>query len=192
MPDFLSFLGAHQLKFLTLHILGVALGLGGATISDILFFKFLKDFQISKKEEEVLHLMKNIILGALFLIIVSGIAVYLTDTAKYNASSDFMVKAIGVMVVTLNGILLHVYVAPHLIHLNLKKHKKMGRNWHRFAFALGAISIVSWYSVFLIAMLKSIITLSFWELLGAYITALILGIVGSQAMEMILCRKAKR
>lgn len=184
-------LAQYKLKFLTLHILGTALGLGGATISDILFFKFLKDFRISKKEQEVLHVLKSVVLGALLLIILSGIALYLPSAETLNTSGPFLVKTIGVCVLTMNGLALHWYIAPHLLHLNLQKKNIMGRTWHKIAFALGGISIVSWYSVFCIAMLKSLMTWSFAELLGLYVLLLILGITGSQLLEVRMTRQAK-
>lgn len=192
LETLISFFQNHQTKFLTFHILGVVLGLGGATISDILFFKFLKDYRISKKEEEVLHLLKNFMLSALGIIIVTGFALYWPAASYYNGSAPFLVKAIGVGVITLNGIALHVYVAPHLIHLNLKNHQKMGRNWHRLAFALGAVSVVSWYSVFFIAMLKSNLTWSFGILLSAYLVLLGVGVLGSQWVEVYLSKKANK
>ena len=40
-------LSVYRPLILILHILGVVLGLGGAIISDIFFFKFLRDFLIS-------------------------------------------------------------------------------------------------------------------------------------------------
>lgn len=186
----IDFLAQHKLKFLTLHILGTALGLGGATISDIMFFKFLKDFRISKKEQEVLHVLKTVVLVALGIIIASGTALYLPNAATYNQSAPFLVKTIGVLVLTVNGIALHVYIAPHLLHLNLKYHNTMGHMWHRIAFALGAISVVSWYTVFLIAMLKSLMTWAFPQLLGFYIMLLMFGITGSQIVEFGLSKKA--
>ncbi len=188
----LQFFGTHQAKILTLHILGTALGLGGATISDILFIKFLKDHRISEKEHEVLNILKTIVLGALFIIILSGLALYLPNTAIYNQSAPFLAKASAVLVVTINGIALHLFVAPHLIHLNLKHHQKMGRAWHRLAFSLGGISFVSWYTVFLIAMLKTLINWSFLSLIILYLILLIVGVLGSQAAEALLSQRAKR
>ena len=187
---FIQFLGTYKLKFLTLHILGTSLGLGGATISDILFLKFLKDFRISKKEQEVLNILKSVVLGALLLIIISGAALYLPNAKEYNSSAPFLVKTIGVAVLTINGIILHLYIAPYLVYLNMKKQQKMGSAWHKIAFALGSISIISWYTVFAIAMLKSLMNISFLSLLGIYITLLIVGVIGSQIVEIRMTKKA--
>lgn len=186
----MTFLEDYRLLFLTLHILSMAIGLGGATVSDILFFKFLKDYRISKKEVEVLHVLKNLILGIIVVIVLSGAALYFPEAARFNASPMFLVKAFATAVLVLNGIALHVFIAPHLIHLNLRTKHKMGRGWHRLAFALGSISIVSWYSVFLIAMLKSALPFTFEQMLGIYIAVLMIAITGSQVMEVLLTRRA--
>jgi hypothetical protein len=47
-----------------MHLLGVVLGLGGATIADLLFFKFLREFEISKKDAEILRLLSRVIVIA--------------------------------------------------------------------------------------------------------------------------------
>lgn len=52
---FVSLLDRYHELVLIGHFLGVALGLGGATITDIFFFKFLKDFRISEWEADVMH-----------------------------------------------------------------------------------------------------------------------------------------
>lgn len=191
MSSFIAFLEPGFQYFLTLHILGTVFGLGGATIADILFFKFLADYEISKKEEEVLNTIKKVILGALIIIILSGLGMYLPNMAKYNASGPFLVKVLIVGVITINGMLLHEYVAPHLIHLNMKDHKTMSRSWHRFAFALGGVSVCSWYGVFFIAMLKSVLPQSFPFLLGCYTTLLLFTVIGTQIVEAVLTERAK-
>ena len=185
-------------EILTLHLLGVSLGLGGTTIADLLFFRFLKDFRISAKEEEVLRFLSHVILLALDLLIISGLGLYLPDMAKFNASPTFLVKMVAVAVLTVNGMALHVFIIPHLIRLSLGPgqgsigRKTMSPAWHRLAFALGAISITSWYTAFFIAMLKSLITFSFFTLLGLYLIVLMLAIIISQRVEAHLVRKACR
>ena len=43
----IRFFSQYKGIFVGLHLFGLVLGLGGATISDIMFFKFLRDFQVS-------------------------------------------------------------------------------------------------------------------------------------------------
>lgn len=188
----IEILTEYRLLFLTLHILSMAIGLGGATVSDVLFFRFLKDFRISKKEQETLHVLKNIILTAMIIITLTGLALYLPMSAKLNASPLFLLKAIATGVLLVNGIALHVFIAPHLIHLNLKDNSHMGAGWHRLAFALGSISICSWYSVFLIAMLKNEIPWGYSTMLTAYIVLLLVAVTISQIVRVLLKKKARQ
>lgn len=185
-----QFLSDYKLIFLTLHILSMAIGLGGATISDILFFKFLRDYRVSKKEEEVLHIMKDIILAAIFIIALSGFALYVPRAEELNASPMFLVKAVATGVVIANGIALHLFIAPYLIHLNLRRQEKMTRGWQRLAFALGAVSVCSWYTAFFIAMLKEAMPFSFSFMLTLYLCLLFTAVATSQILEWHLAKKA--
>lgn len=189
MESALTFLANHSTYFLTFHILGTALGLGGATIADIMFFRFLEDYKISRKEVEVLSILRSVILVALGIIIVTGLALYLPKAELYNQSAPFLVKAVGVLVLTINGIALHLYVSPNLIHFNLDSGKKREK-LQRLCFALGSISIVSWYSVFFIAMLKRLLPNSFLGILSVYLLLLVIGVIGSQKLCFFLRKKA--
>lgn len=174
---------------LTLHLLSMAIGLGGATVSDILFFKFLKDFRISVKEGEVLHVLKDVILTAMFFIALTGVLLFIAKPTLIE-SPAFLVKGIAAAVLIINGICLHVFIAPYLIKLDFKRHNSMQRSWYRLAFALGAVSVCSWYSVLLIAGLKTILPQSFSLLLSVYIGALTCGVIVSQCAEALFRKQA--
>lgn len=190
MNAFTSFLAENQIFLLTAHVLFMAIGLGGATVSDILFFKFLKDYRISEKEVEVLHVLKDVIMFAIVIIVISGVLLYLPEADRFNDSPAFLVKSIMGAVVVINGIALHVFIAPHLIHLNLRQGGKMSPAWHKLAFALGAISVTSWYGTFLLAMTKSVLPFDFIELFGIYLAVLSLALVGSQIVRILLMKRA--
>lgn len=181
-----------------LHLLGFALGVGGATIADILFYRFLKDFKISPEEDRILKIMSQIIWAGLFILILSGIGLYLPEMEALNASSKFLLKVVVVAVITVNGSLLNLIIAPRLVDMSFSKDSdiKSGLNivrlvkLRRLAFMLGAISFVSWYSAFILGMTKSI-PLPFWQLLIIYIVIL-LGAIGiSQIVERFFIRRQK-
>ncbi len=187
----LSVLTFWQPLVLTLHILATVLGLGSATIGDLLFFRFLRDGRISSKEQEVLHLMKDTVLSALLGILVTGAALYLPNTETYNASAPFMLKMTAVIVLSINGMLLHVIVAPHLLKINF--HSERSHRLRRLAFALGAVSFVSWYTAFFTAMLKQFMKgLPLAALLLAYVGALVCGMGVSQIVEKTLSRRTAK
>lgn len=195
MPTFIAYLGTFKTLVLMLHLIGFALGVGGATIADILFMKFLKDFRISEKEDKVLKTMSQVIWLGLFIAIISGIGLYLPEMEALNESSKFLVKVVVVAVITINGALLNLLVSPKLVSISFKDEKEMqaGMNIHnthrlrKLSFALGAISFTSWYTAFILGSLKSV-PMTFLELLSLYIGIVVLAVIGSQIFEKILTR----
>lgn len=178
-------LSANHDFIFALHLFAVALGLGGATITDVFFFKFLKDFRISKSEAAVLRMLSQIIWFALGLIVLTGIGLYIPDAALFNDSSKFLAKLCVVFVLLVNGAFLNLLVSPKLVRISFggththKPHEL--RLLRRLAFALGAVSITSWYAAFFVAMLGGSFSLAM--LLGSYGIALLLAILGSQFVE---------
>lgn len=175
---------------LIIHLLGFALGVGGATITDILFFRFLKDFKITISEDKILKIMSQAIWFGLFLAIISGIGLYLPNMEALNVSSKFLVKVIAVLIITMNGALLNLFISPKLVSIVFKG-KSSSATLHRLrkiAFASGGISFVSWYTAFILGTFKSI-PLSFGILFSIYVFLLISAIIGSQIAEYFYCKK---
>jgi uncharacterized membrane protein len=188
MTELLEPILLHPRLWMSLHILGVCVGLGGATIADVLFFAFLKDFRISKKEAEILRTLSHVILGALLLILLSGVALYLPDVAKYNASPAFIAKMTIVVALTINGTFLHEYISPKLVRMSFTQNYRTTpglRQLRHLAFALGAVSASSWYFVFFLAMLKSLLpaAMPIQHILGAYVAIVCTAMCFSQYIE---------
>jgi len=192
-------LSNHRELFLALHFLGIALGMGGATVTDILFFNFLRDFTISKKEAEVMRVLSYVITGGIVLLFLSGVALYVPDVERMNASPAFLAKMMVVMVIAFNGILMHHYVAPRMVHLSFSRpgHPTTTvtlRNRRRLSFALGAISFTSWYFVFFVAMLKRKLPASAdtHDILSSYVLILVVAISTSLILERFIASKARQ
>ncbi len=191
----MDFFAEYQRLFLTFHILSVVIGMGGATVADLLFFSFLKDFKISKKETEVMGILSNVILGAMFLLYATGFCIYLSNIPTYSVSPAFFSKTVIVAVLTINGVLMHAYVAPRMIHISFLK-KEFGSKHviHRLrglAFAMGAVSFSSWYFVFFLSMLKRMLPawVEHQHILGAYAVIVALAVVSSQIVQRIYHRR---
>lgn len=193
---FVEFFAAHKRVFLSLHIMGVAVGMGGATITDLLFFNFLRDFTISKKESEVMNMLSNVIMVALGILWVSGVALFFSDPAAFGASPAFLVKMTILAVLTVNGILMHKFIAPHMVDFSFLRHPIHARHvmhtMRALAFAMGAVSFTSWYSVFFIAMLKSYVPAgtSYVHLLLAYAFIASFAVLSSQILHTHIRRKS--
>ena len=170
-----------------IHNIGFVLGLGAATITDVLFFQFLKDNTISQEEKGTMDSLTSVIWAGLAVLIVSGVALYLPEQVKHTVSSKFLLKMIVVAVIVVNGVLLNMFVAPYLRRLSFEGTAPVKR-FRRFAFALGGVSIVSWYSAFLLGSLRSIpIVLS--KALIWYGVVLVCVIVGSQIAERYITKR---
>lgn len=176
-----------------LHAVAMAIGLGAATLTDIFFFKFLKDFKISESEADVMRTLSQVIWFALGLVVATGLALFIPEAAILAGSSKFLVKMIVVSVIIVNGAILNLYITPSLSQISFGEahNHKPGELHHirKVAFALGGISITSWYTAFLLGSLRSV-PLSVPSLLALYLAALAMGIIGSQLMERAFSKKA--
>lgn len=183
-----------------LHLVGFALGVGGATVSDILFLKFLKDFKIDVRENKVLKIMSQIIWFGLLLIIISGIGLYLPRAEELLQSSKFLLKMVVVAVIVVNGALLNLLVSPRLMQISIDYMDpekptvlRVGQvnSFRKFSFALGAISFGSWYTALILGVLDRI-PLPFIQLLGIYIGIIIILVIGSQIFERLYTHQKKK
>ena len=190
--SFVSLLAERHDLIVILHVLGVALGLGGATITDIFFFKFLKDFRISKSEADIMHTLSQIIWFALAILVLTGIGLYLPEAEELNQSAKFLTKMIVVAVIIVNGAFLNLFVAPKFVKISFgekRGHRPGELHYERkIAFALGAVSMVSWYSAFILGMLRNI-PFDFSSLLLIYLVLLGGAIIGSQFMERFFAKR---
>lgn len=184
-----------EIKTLVLigHLFGFALGVGGATVSDILFFKFLKDFKITKPEHQILSVMSQVVWVGILIAVITGIGLYLPEAETLNHSSKFLLKTVAVSVIILNGALLNLLISPKLIKMSFGDSLQVGKvhKFRKLAFALGAVSFISWYSAFILGIIDSI-PLSFGVLLIIYIAILVVGIIGSQIVEYLYCTRRSR
>jgi hypothetical protein len=177
---------------LTFHLLGMVLGLGGTFILDILIFHFLRNFKISKEEAVIMHLISQLIIIGLILIIVTGVAILFTDTAFYLSSGRFLMKMTAVLVLTINGLVLNFYMMPEIEKLSLtKKDLDKHQSLKRVAFAIGAVSMISWFSAFFFAMIKDLESFSYTPMLIVYVLLLIIGVGGSQMAKFKLEKEVK-
>ncbi len=187
--EFFALLAAQHIWWVIMHNIGFILGLGGATITDIFFFRFLKDYAISAEEKATMDILSNIIWIGLGILIVSGIMLYLPEQARLIHSPKFLLKLIVVSVIVINGLLLNLLVAPRMRQFSFAE-TLPARHFRALAFALGAISITSWYTAFFLGSVRKI-HLSLWGGLSVYIILMVGAIIGSQVYETMLIRKNK-
>ncbi len=188
--EFLPFLSEYRSYIIGFHVMGLVFGLGGAIFSDILFMKFLKDLKISKSELYVLKTLSQIIWLGLALSIISGIGLYLPGAGAYNESAKFIAKMLILLIIIVNGVGLNLFITPKLTSLNfgiiIKEHKGM-REIRKLSFAMGAISIVSWFSVFILGMMRTS-PAQLPTIFGVYLLVLAFAITTSQVVEYLIAK----
>ncbi|PIR87041.1 MAG: hypothetical protein COU11_02310 [Candidatus Harrisonbacteria bacterium CG10_big_fil_rev_8_21_14_0_10_49_15] len=186
------FLAESHSLLIILHTIGFAVGVGAATATDIFFFKFLKDFRISEQEAGTLHTLSQIIWAALGLVALSGLGLFWPEASTLLATDKFLVKVLVVGVIIVNGALLNLLVAPRLVNISFGvKHEHMRGELHRIrklAFALGAISMVSWYTALILGSLHDL-QFGFAQILGTYLVVLAVAIAGSQVVEAAVAKR---
>lgn len=178
---FAPLLDSQKLWWVILHNIGFILGVGSATVTDVLFFRSIKDGSVSVEEKGTMDILTNIIWVGLAILVVSGLALFIPEQTRLATSSKFLLKVVVVSVIIVNGLLLNMFVAPYMRRLSFEG-TVPARKFRRLAFALGGISFTSWYLAFFLGSLRKI-SLDFNMALWGYLTILVLVIIGSQIME---------
>ena len=152
------------------HILGVALGAGGAYVSDVLFLSSIKDEVISKVELRFLKIGSAFVWAGLILLVLSGIALFSTNPDGYLDSSKFLIKMFIVLVIFINGLIFHFTHLPrigrHADH-HLPSSDEFNRK-EKILIASGVVSVTSWTFALILGALRAI-PLDFTTALVAYI-----------------------
>ena len=178
---FAPLLAAQKVWWVIVHNIGFILGVGSATVADVMFFRSIKDGTVSAEEKGTMDVLTNIIWIGLAVLIVSGLALFIPEQARLAVSSKFLLKVIVVGVIVVNGILLNMFVGPYMRRLSFEG-TVPARKFRRLAFALGGISFTSWYLAFFLGSLRSI-NIDFSYAVIGYGVLLVAVIIGSQIME---------
>ncbi|MEZ4103013.1 MAG: vitamin K epoxide reductase family protein [Candidatus Paceibacterota bacterium] len=177
------------------HAFAAAIGVGAATITDIFFFKYLKDYKISESEHKTMETLSSVIWVALGVLVLTGIGLFIPQSEILSHSSKFLTKALAVLVLILNGVMLNLSISPRMMEITFGddfSHQKGELHFMRkLAFALGAISITSWYTIFILGSIRSI-PVSTGTGVFAYILLLFVAIIGSQVFDRLMIRKRKK
>lgn len=158
-----------------IHVLSVVCGMGGALIADILFSFYSKDRSFSRMEINTLEILSRIVKIALYAIVISGILVFLSDVEKYIVSAKFLAKMTILVALVLNGYILNTYVWSHILARGSKSFFAPNEKAVRqVAFVGGAISVVSWITLFMLGTLESV-PYTYITILSLYASVVFLG-----------------
>ncbi|MCR4334211.1 MAG: vitamin K epoxide reductase family protein [Patescibacteria group bacterium] len=137
-----------------IHSLGFILGIGGATATLFLFFKFLHDLDINESESQILKGISELVWFGLALTLISQFAFYIVSAKTLAFSGPFLAQTIALFMVAISNAVLMIIFAPFLAMIPFNEITEE----HRYSplkslkkpfFLIGAIALSSWYFSFL-------------------------------------------
>jgi len=167
-----------------IHLVGVAVGLGGALFSDFLFFRSVKNGVLSLPEVRLLHFGGTFVTTGLLILVFSGVALFFQDPARYMESSKFLSKMAIVAVISLNGAIfhsVHLRTLRRLAGVRLRD-SRIFKKASLGLFASGAVSVVSWLSALVLGSLRQV-PYSMLEIMYVYIVLVTLSVIASFFMR---------
>ncbi len=172
---------AHDIV-LIVHILGAMIGIGSATVTDYLHLKSLKNHRLERTLLGIYPLLSGLIIASLLVIIASGFILVWIEP-ELLGKSLFRLKMFLVLVLMVNGYFLRTCIYPHFRSDVLHNHPKEDAKSLMYSSSItGSISIVSWYTIFILAATKSY-GYSVGSVLNVYVTAIILVFLVSVFLE---------
>src|SRR3989344_1793799 len=158
-----------------IHTLGFVIGMGGATITLFLFFKFLRDFKIDETELKILQGISEFVWLGLVLVLVSQFISYVVYPNLLASSGLFLIETLALLVVAVTGAILLIIFAPLLSIIPFSSREDKNNNLSpletlkKQLFVLGAITVSSWYFAFIMNYLSEY---SFSNLFLVYLVVL--------------------
>lgn len=177
-----------RLLALIVHLVGFALGLGGATMSDIMFFKSIRSGKFSTAQLDTLTTLSRVIWIGLGLLIISGLSIFAMIYSEQGSlpmlsSPRWQAKLTLVGIVLVNGLVFKYSIFPFL-RRNADQAVSLqtfGSKLWRLALS-GAVSIVSWYSILIISTLPREFRPPYLNFMGVWIVLVILGAITGRFM----------
>jgi hypothetical protein len=154
MENFSSFLLEFKTLWIAIQAIAIAVGLGAATVTDITFFNFLRDGRINLSRDKIFRSLMNTVWIAAWIALLGGLFIFLGDPETYSRSIVFSLKTSIIGVLLVNGIIIRTYIQPRLQELGSAELRSAIPK--HVAFASAAISLISWYVVFLLDRLETL------------------------------------
>lgn len=179
------------------HVIGTAIGAGGATFSDLIFFKAAQDGKIDKSELRLLKAGSFLVTIGLLILIITGFGFlfhYLIVPGSGEAAPKAYAKIIIVAIITVNGWVLHRHVLPLIEEAAKKNQSIVGsviEKHKTLVLTAGAISIVSWYTALIAGAWRGL-SASAEQILFVYFALLAIAICVSQILGRLGLRRMRR
>ena len=142
--------------------------------------RFLRDFEISKRESRRLSMFSHTAWVAITLAFLSGLGLVMTDVyGNITEGSEFMVILMIMGILVVYEIVVNLFIGPKLIDVHFGDHPELEDHHHtmlrKTSFAFVAVGVISWYSLLLFTTV-SFYRYSTWFLMVMYLVLLIVGV----------------
>ncbi len=181
---------------LVAHLIGVVIGLGAATVSDLQFMKSLADEKITKVEENLLSGASLLIWVGIGIMLLSGGFMFWMNWDVLTSQSRMLAHVSIAAVIIANGLWLNISIAPNLDRLSREKAENREvipayLKVRKVAFISGAVSVSSWWITFALGMARRFVFSppSYFEYMLAYLVVVGLAIGASLTLEKISWKK---
>lgn len=169
--------------FVIAHLFGVAIGMGGAFMSDAIFFSSIKDRVFTEGEIRFIKLGSRMVWLGVVILILSGIVLVSFNPELYLNSSKFLTKLVVVGVIIANGLYFHHAHIP-LIERHQDLHYGTSHEFRNKKVLLaisGAVSLTSWSWALILGAFRGV-PYSFETIMIVYLSTLLLAILVALAL----------
>lgn len=162
-----------QPALITIHLIGVAMGVGGAITTDATFLRSIWDRTITKGQLQLIEIISKVVVSGLVLLILSGLSLVALNPAYLSLSDGsqlFWVKMTIVGILTLNGVVFHKRILPILQRhqdKNLASEEVRSKLW--LLASTGGLSGVSWFTVLILGKFMQVTDFSYLFIMNAYL-----------------------
>lgn len=141
------------------NLLSAALGLGVSFAAAVIFFKFAKDFTISKFEADIAHVFSQITWFSIFIFVLTSFGLYFSNNVEISRQPMFFAfKMAAVFALLATSAVFNLLLAPRLIKKSIKNQaeaeesgKAFSSSEARTSIVFNYLSVISWAIVFLLA-----------------------------------------
>ena len=142
------------------HLIGLCFGLGGATMLDFWILRWMRWGSLPAEIARIFLFVSKVVSVGLGLLWLSGLgflAVYAVESPEKFANPKLLAKIAVVVVLTINGLLIHGVVLPGVLR-DIRRPMLDGVSGVRTGIFLvsGAISGVSWYTAFALGLMREL------------------------------------